>query len=133
MKDGGSIDDFLVAAEQLLDPVDAFFENVFVMTDDLAVRQNRLALLRYAPVLECCSSPSERTQAVTKCYGHHAKPISNPLTRIQAHPVHSLMRYEAAKDKIWRSDFNRISSLHYPRTHTMQMLEDPTSLAEPQI
>lgn len=55
MEDGGSVDGFLTAAEQLLVPVDAFFENVFVMNEDLAVRQNRLALLRYAPSQSCCN------------------------------------------------------------------------------
>ena len=44
-----TVDSFLVAAEQLLAPVDAFFEKVFVMTDDEAVRRNRLALLRCEP------------------------------------------------------------------------------------
>lgn len=46
LKDGPSVDSFLAAAEQLLVPVDAFFEKVFVMTEDEAVRRNRLALLR---------------------------------------------------------------------------------------
>lgn len=41
-----SISEFLEAAEELIAPVDAFFEHVFVMTEDLAVRNNRLALLR---------------------------------------------------------------------------------------
>ena len=41
-----SVPAFLTAAEQLLEPVDAFFDKVFVMTEDEAVRRNRLALLR---------------------------------------------------------------------------------------
>lgn len=41
-----SIPDFLAACQQLLQPIDGFFEKVFVMCDDEAVRNNRLALLR---------------------------------------------------------------------------------------
>lgn len=33
-------------AETLVQPVDAYFEQVFVMCDDEAMRQSRLALLR---------------------------------------------------------------------------------------
>lgn len=33
-------------AEELVQPVDAYFEQVFVMCDDEATRQSRLALLR---------------------------------------------------------------------------------------
>ena len=38
--------EFAGAAAQLAPAVDAFFSGVFVMTDDAAVRANRLALLR---------------------------------------------------------------------------------------
>lgn len=55
MEDGGTVDGFLTAAEQLLVPVDAFFENVFVMNEVIAVRQNRLALLRYGLSQFCCN------------------------------------------------------------------------------
>ncbi|CAL8470617.1 g10159 [Coccomyxa elongata] len=41
-----SIPDFLQVAESLVQPVDAYFEQVFVMCDDEATRQSRLALLR---------------------------------------------------------------------------------------
>mmetsp|Transcript_20995 Transcript_20995/g.46001 ORF Transcript_20995/g.46001 Transcript_20995/m.46001 type:complete len:1090 (-) Transcript_20995:488-3757(-) len=41
-----SIPDFLEACEPLNQPIDAFFDKVFVMCDDEAVRNNRLALLR---------------------------------------------------------------------------------------
>ncbi len=41
-----TISEFLAACAQLIDPVDGFFDKVFVMSDDMAVRQNRLALLR---------------------------------------------------------------------------------------
>lgn len=34
------------ACEGLLAPIDAYFNKVFVMCDDLGVRANRLALLR---------------------------------------------------------------------------------------
>ncbi|EFN58140.1 hypothetical protein CHLNCDRAFT_141905 [Chlorella variabilis] len=37
---------FLAAAEPLIAPLDAFFDKVFVMCEEQAVRQNRLALLR---------------------------------------------------------------------------------------
>ena len=38
----GAIDDF----KDLADPIDAFFDGVMVMADDVAVRRNRLALLK---------------------------------------------------------------------------------------
>lgn len=38
--------EFLEAAEGLVAPTDAFFDKVFVMCEDAAVRSNRLALLR---------------------------------------------------------------------------------------
>ena len=41
-----TVPDFLAAAERLIGPVDAFFDNVFVMAEDEGVRRNRLALLR---------------------------------------------------------------------------------------
>lgn len=40
------VPEFLEAAAGLVAPIDAFFEKVFVMTEDEAVRRNRLALLR---------------------------------------------------------------------------------------
>ncbi|GLC37301.1 hypothetical protein PLESTB_001138600 [Pleodorina starrii] len=43
---GSSVSEWLAAAEPLLPPIDRFFEKVFVMCDDAAVRANRLALLR---------------------------------------------------------------------------------------
>jgi len=41
-----SVAEFLAAAQGLVQPIDAFFENVFVMCEDEGVRRNRLALLR---------------------------------------------------------------------------------------
>lgn len=41
-----SVDDFLEAAEIMVPAIDAFFEKVFVMCEDSAVRANRIALLR---------------------------------------------------------------------------------------
>lgn len=41
-----SILDFLSSTQQLTIPIDSFFDNVFVMCEDDAVRKNRLALLR---------------------------------------------------------------------------------------
>lgn len=38
--------EFLDAAESMVAPTDAYFDKVFVMCDDPAVRANRLALLR---------------------------------------------------------------------------------------
>ncbi|PRW56476.1 Glycine-tRNA ligase chloroplastic mitochondrial [Chlorella sorokiniana] len=43
---GMSVPAFLAATEPLITPLDAFFDKVFVMCEDEAVRQNRLALLR---------------------------------------------------------------------------------------
>lgn len=40
------VPDFLAAAEPLIAPLDAYFDKVFVMCDNEAVRQNRLAMLR---------------------------------------------------------------------------------------
>ena len=48
-----TLPDFLAAAEHLIGPVDAFFDNVFVMADDEGVRRNRLALLRCSEPQEC--------------------------------------------------------------------------------
>jgi glycyl-tRNA synthetase beta chain len=47
----GLFNDALVKIASLRDPVDAFFEGVMVMTDNYAVRQNRLALLGDIAVL----------------------------------------------------------------------------------
>ena len=41
------VNDFLTAFGSLLKPITVFFENVMVMDEDMAVRQNRLALLQY--------------------------------------------------------------------------------------
>ncbi|PNW77355.1 hypothetical protein CHLRE_10g433000v5 [Chlamydomonas reinhardtii] len=41
-----TVSEWLAAAEPLLSPIDKFFEKVFVMCEDQAVRANRLALLR---------------------------------------------------------------------------------------
>lgn len=38
--------EFLTVAASLVEPTDAFFDKVFVMCEDEAVRANRLALLR---------------------------------------------------------------------------------------
>ena len=38
-------DQVLAGMAKLKEPVDAFFDNVMVMTDDQSVKQNRLALL----------------------------------------------------------------------------------------
>ena len=50
---GGSVADFLHLAETLVDPINAFFDNVFVMTEDADVRTNRQALLRCAASHSC--------------------------------------------------------------------------------
>ncbi len=39
--------------EPVAGPVDAFFDTVFVMCEDAAVRANRLALLREVAALPC--------------------------------------------------------------------------------
>lgn len=41
-----SIPDFLAATADLVEPVDAYFDKVFVMTDNEQVKRSRLALLR---------------------------------------------------------------------------------------
>lgn len=41
-----SVPDFLDACLALVQPIDAYFEKVFVMSEDVSVRQNRLAFLR---------------------------------------------------------------------------------------
>lgn len=41
-----SVQDWLAAVQPLVAPIHAFFDKVFVMCDDEAVRNNRLALLR---------------------------------------------------------------------------------------
>ncbi|XP_028551432.1 glycine--tRNA ligase, chloroplastic/mitochondrial 2-like [Dendrobium catenatum] len=43
---GVDINTFLKASLQLIQPLEDFFESVYVMTDDLRVRNNRLALLK---------------------------------------------------------------------------------------
>ncbi len=53
-----AVPEFLSAAEQLVAPVDAFFELVFVMAEDEAVRRNRLALLRYDMAAGHCTAGS---------------------------------------------------------------------------
>jgi glycyl-tRNA synthetase len=40
------VDEFLEAAQALAAPLDTYFEKVFVMCEDEAVRRNRLAFLR---------------------------------------------------------------------------------------
>lgn len=41
-----SIDEFVAEAEKLIMPLESYFEKVFVMCDDEAVKQSRLALMR---------------------------------------------------------------------------------------
>lgn len=41
-----SVPEFLAATTELVEPVDAYFDRVFVMTDDQQVKRSRLALLR---------------------------------------------------------------------------------------
>lgn len=43
---GGSVADFISVAETLVEPINAFFDKVFVMTEEADVRTNRQALLR---------------------------------------------------------------------------------------
>ncbi|KAI5423308.1 glycine--tRNA ligase, chloroplastic/mitochondrial 2 isoform X1 [Lathyrus oleraceus] len=43
---GLDIDDFVEISSQLVQPLDDFFNNVFVMVDDAKIRKNRLALLK---------------------------------------------------------------------------------------
>ncbi|KAF9602974.1 hypothetical protein IFM89_032977 [Coptis chinensis] len=43
---GIEVDDFVEASSQLLQPLDSFFNHVFVMVEDERVRMNRLALLK---------------------------------------------------------------------------------------
>eukprot|EP01025_Chloroclados_australasicus_P031330 TRINITY_DN31705_c0_g2_i1.p5 TRINITY_DN31705_c0_g2~~TRINITY_DN31705_c0_g2_i1.p5 ORF type:complete len:122 (-),score=22.76 TRINITY_DN31705_c0_g2_i1:136-501(-) len=40
------VSEWLAAMDNLVEPVDAFFTNVFVMAEDETVRRNRLALVR---------------------------------------------------------------------------------------
>jgi glycyl-tRNA synthetase len=42
----GNVDEFLSAFEPMLPAITAFFDNVLVMAEDLAVRQNRLGMLQ---------------------------------------------------------------------------------------
>lgn len=52
----------LVALAELRQPIDAFFENVMVMADDEAIKQNRLALLsRLRGLFLCCADISVLT------------------------------------------------------------------------
>ncbi|KAL3155346.1 hypothetical protein ABBQ38_010907 [Trebouxia sp. C0009 RCD-2024] len=46
-----SIQDFLTTTSVLIAPVDAYFDKVFVMTDDQHVKKNRLAMLRQIAAL----------------------------------------------------------------------------------
>ena len=46
-----SISEFLAATAELVEPVDAYFDKVFVMTDNEQVKQNRLALLKHVASL----------------------------------------------------------------------------------
>lgn len=46
MQTGSELFDLLQASQGLIGPTGAFFDSVFVMSEDEAVRQNRLALLR---------------------------------------------------------------------------------------
>lgn len=48
---GMSIQEFLTTTSVLINPVDAYFEKVFVMTDDQQVKNNRLAMLRQIAAL----------------------------------------------------------------------------------
>lgn len=43
---GLDIDDFVEISSQLIQPLEDFFNNVFVMVDDAKIRKNRLALLK---------------------------------------------------------------------------------------
>ncbi|WJX64411.1 Glycine--tRNA ligase, chloroplastic/mitochondrial 2 [Trifolium repens] len=43
---GLDIDDFVEIPSQLIQPLEDFFNNVFVMMDDAKIRNNRLALLK---------------------------------------------------------------------------------------
>ena len=42
----GSVKDFLEAIEELISPINEFFDDVLVMVDDPEIKQNRLALLQ---------------------------------------------------------------------------------------
>lgn len=46
-----SIQDFLTTTSALIAPVDAYFDKVFVMSDDQHVKTNRLAMLRQIAAL----------------------------------------------------------------------------------
>lgn len=48
---GMSIQEFLTTTSALINPVDTYFEKVFVMTDDQRVKNNRLAMLRQIAAL----------------------------------------------------------------------------------
>jgi len=52
LSSGMSVPDFLAATNPLIAPVDAFFDKVFVMAEDPAVRANRLALLQQVASLQ---------------------------------------------------------------------------------
>ncbi|KAK2377490.1 glycine--tRNA ligase, chloroplastic/mitochondrial [Trifolium repens] len=43
---GLDIDDFVEISSQLIQQLEDFFNNVFVMVDDAKIRNNRLALLK---------------------------------------------------------------------------------------
>ena len=50
--DGGNVGGFLTAFQQVAPAVTAFFDNVLVHTDDLALRNNRIALLQRVSALQ---------------------------------------------------------------------------------
>ena len=64
MDRGGSVADFLHVAETLVGPINAFFDNVFVMTEDAGVRINRQALLRCVALHSCAWDPWLQTCSV---------------------------------------------------------------------
>ena len=46
-----SIPEFLVETSDLVEPVNAYFDKVFVMSDNEQVKQNRIAFLRQVAAL----------------------------------------------------------------------------------
>ncbi len=46
-----SIPEFLKVTSELVDPVDAYFDKVFVMTDNEQIKRSRLALLQQIALL----------------------------------------------------------------------------------
>jgi glycyl-tRNA synthetase len=47
IKSGTTLEDFLAAFEPLCEPIDKFFDEVFVMAEDEKVKNNRMALLKH--------------------------------------------------------------------------------------